>query len=217
MFSYLAILDYHHLDNGMFLNAFSQAITRHGESRGIVIHGDSQYTERIMQTGVMREEARIRSIRDLNNRLVALFADNGVSCIGLNGYQRELITVDEQEEISVDTNYINTLPKTPLLLLSNLAYERASGSFRALGLGELASALQKQLNLDASIAFTLDDRKEIFAQREQIEHKEWNNIDKEFLSNLPEEIQQPKRPIYITTTNGFGEIPNLKKATLLNN
>lgn len=217
MYSYLAILDYHHLDNGMFLNAFAQSIAQQGESRGIVIHGDSQYTERIMQTGVMREEARIRSIKDLNNRLVALFADNGVSCIGLNGYQKEMITVDESDNISIDTDYLNTLPPQPLLLLSNLARVKPSGSLQALSLGKLASALHEQLNLDATLAFTLDDRKEIFKERDEIEHKEWGNVDNEFLSNLPEEIQQFKCPIYITTTHGFGQIPNLKRATFLNN
>lgn len=216
MFSYLAILDYHHLDNGMFLNAFAQAIANQGQSRGFVIHGDSQYTERIMQTGIMREEARTRSIKDLNNRLVALLADNGVACIGLNGYQRELITVDQNSNIKVDTEYLNTLPPQPLLLLSNLVQVKSSDSLEALSLGKMASALHEQLDLDASIAFTLDDRKEIFAEDNKIEHKKWEDIDDEFLNNMPEEIQEIKRPIYITTTNGFGQIPNLKQATFLN-
>ncbi len=71
---YIAVLDYEHLDNGMFLTAFAKALSQQ-KSRGIILHGDSEYTERLIQTGIMREEATIRAMKDLNHRLVALFAD----------------------------------------------------------------------------------------------------------------------------------------------
>ena len=35
--------------------------------------------------------AIIRSIKDLNHRIVALLADNSVSGIGINGYQKNII------------------------------------------------------------------------------------------------------------------------------
>ena len=83
---FLAILDYEHLDNGVFLTSFAKSLAQK-EKRGLIIHGDSEHTERIIQTGVMRDEARIRAIKELNHRLVALFADEGVSTIALNGFQ----------------------------------------------------------------------------------------------------------------------------------
>ena len=48
----------------------------------------SEYTDRLMQTGMMREDARKRAVMDLNRRLITLFADHGVSAIGLNGFQK---------------------------------------------------------------------------------------------------------------------------------
>ena len=116
-FAYIAVLDYDHLDNGLFLKTFANAIANHKE-RGLILHSDSQYTDRIIQTGVMREDARIRAIKDLNNRLIALFADEGISAIGLNGYQRELISM-AGDDITIDVEQLNKLPDQPVLLLSS--------------------------------------------------------------------------------------------------
>lgn len=215
MFSYLAILDYEHLDNGIFLNAFAQAVAQQGESRGVIIHGDSAYTERIMQTGVIREEAQERSIRDLNNRLVALLADNGVSCIGLNGYQRDIITTDSNGDVTIDIDYLNTLPPQPLLLLSNLVRDQKSGGVHALNLADLAYAMQQQFGLDAIFSFSLDDKQEIFNKDEELEHTSWKALSESVKSNLPEVVRNSNFSLYLTNTHGFSKIPKITHGTYI--
>ena len=90
----LALLDRDHLDQTFFLKSLAKELAGAQQAgiRVVLLHGDSPYTDRIMQEGVMREEASSRAARDLNHRLVALLADAGVSAIGLVGRQRGLLT-----------------------------------------------------------------------------------------------------------------------------
>src|SRR5690554_5498427 len=116
---YIAVIDYEHLDNGMFLTAFARSLAQQKGSRGLIIHGGSDYAERLLQTGVMREDAVVRATRDLNHRLIALFADHGVAAIGLNAYQKSLIRMTESGP-ELDIGQFRRLPKQPHLLISNL-------------------------------------------------------------------------------------------------
>ncbi|MCH8524967.1 MAG: hypothetical protein LAT52_10490, partial [Balneolales bacterium] len=76
---YLAIIDYKNLDNPLFLKSFAEAAVQRRSSKAIFVHGDSDYTDRLIQTGMMREDAIIRSVQDLNHRLVSFFADYGIA------------------------------------------------------------------------------------------------------------------------------------------
>ena len=116
---FLAILSYEHLDNGMFLTSFARSLAKK-KKRGIILHGDSEYTERIIQTGVMREDAVLRAIKDLNRRLVALLADQGVPAVSLIGYQKSLVSYDNHE-VKIDIDQIMKLPGETMILLSGLA------------------------------------------------------------------------------------------------
>lgn len=64
--SFIAVLDHEHLENSIFLTSFAKSLAQLGDRKGIVIHGDSPYTDRLIQTGMMREDARLRAIKDLN-------------------------------------------------------------------------------------------------------------------------------------------------------
>src|SRR5690625_7351678 len=88
---YIAVIDHDHLDNGIFLTSLARAIFGQSSERGLIIHGGSAYTDRLIQTGMFRSDAEIRASRDVNHTLVALFAAHGVSMVGLNGCQRSLI------------------------------------------------------------------------------------------------------------------------------
>lgn len=157
--NFLAVLDYEHLDNGMFLTAFARSLARQ-EKSGIIIHGDSEYTDRLIQTGMMRKDARLRAIRDLNNRLVALFADEGVSTIGLNGHQKSLLRYRD-DEIIVDENQFNRFPSQPMLLISGLAEVHSNPFPKALSLPHLALSLQNSLGIDEITIFSTDERSNI--------------------------------------------------------
>ena len=152
---YIAVLTHEHLDNGMFLNAFSKALARK-KKRGIVLHEDSEYTDRLIQTGMMREDARIRAVKDLNHRLVALFADQGISTIGLNGYQKKLIT-HHDSTITVDENQFRQFPGHPVLLISNLVYQQKTGKPFFAPLPDLVSSLKHSLSIDQTFLFSTDE------------------------------------------------------------
>lgn len=143
-FDFVAVLTYEHLDNGMFLTSFARSLAKK-KKRGIILHGDSEYTERIIQTGVMRQEATIRAIKDLNHRLVALLADEGVPAIALNGYQKSLVKTDNNyDDILIDAKQLFSFPGETMILLSNLAENTADKKTVPVPLNRLAQSFHKE-------------------------------------------------------------------------
>lgn len=146
---YLAILDKSKLENTLFLTSFAKALASHGTRKGIVLHGDSSYTERLIQTGMMREDAEKRAVRDLNRRLVGLLADEGVSAIGLHGSQKKLIQLTHGQ-LTLDKSQLYSLPKEPVILLSNLVGNSASSS-ELIPLHKLSHFIAEALNYELVI------------------------------------------------------------------
>jgi len=153
--NFLAVLDYDHLDNGMFLTAFARSLAQKKES-GIIIHSDSEYTDRLIQTGMMREDARLRAIKDLNHRLIALFADQGVSTIGVNGHQKSLIQL-KNDQIRINQDQVRRFPSQPMLLISGLAEELSDNSPKTLSLPEMALSFQQSFDFENIILFSTDE------------------------------------------------------------
>lgn len=204
---YIAALDYEHLDNGMFLTALARSIGRQQNVQPIVVHGDSAYTERIMQAGVMRDEATIRSIKGLNHRLVGLFADEGVSAVGINGHQRKLITTTGSR-LSIDTAFFDKLPSGPVLLISTLVWDARRQAPRPVPLPAMVSFLRAQLGAHPVFVFTKAGKDEIII-REQPDSMEWKSMKQEFAEkNLPEEFRNFDEPLYLTTARDFSKIPD---------
>ncbi|MCC5906422.1 MAG: hypothetical protein JJU13_09460 [Balneolaceae bacterium] len=198
---FLAVLDYEHLDNGVFLTSFARSLANR-KKRGIIIHGDSEYTERIIQTGVMREDARIRAIKELNHRLVALFADEGISTIAVNGYQKSLVTTDGNQ-IHLQKSQINLLPKEPMLLLSNLAEDSRTGKPVPVSLPELARSITMNLDLTKITLFSIKEGADVIDQGfpKQIKPALTNQ---EFLDlHLPESFRNFEEDIEITVPSRF--------------
>lgn len=210
---YIAALDHDHLDNGLFLKTFAAAIASHTH-RGLIIHSDSQYTDRIMQTGVMRDDARKRAIKDLNNRLIALFADEGVSAIGLNGYQRELIAMINGN-ISVDVEQLEKLPDQPVLLLSSLIYSHDSQQPVSAPLADVTASLQDALNVEHTFLFARSDDAELI--KKELPNSLADVPDKEDFvqNNVPEEFQDKTISAKLISANDFRNYPNLKNFTQL--
>ncbi|MBN2731550.1 MAG: hypothetical protein JXR26_03875 [Balneolaceae bacterium] len=199
---YIAALDYEHLDNGVFLSSLASAISQQQDVRSFIVHGDSAYTKRVIQTGVMREQAKIRSIKDLNHRLIALFADQGVSAIGINGYQRNFISYTNGN-LDMDISFFESLPAQPVLLISTLVWDEASESPVAVPLAEMASFLTSELQAESIFAFSKADKNEIFVS-EKPQKMNWANMPAEFADeHLPEEFQQFKKPLHLTTARDF--------------
>ncbi|MGM0547034.1 MAG: hypothetical protein ACQEST_09960 [Bacteroidota bacterium] len=212
---YIAALDYDHLDNGVFLTTLARSLSQQQSSenvRSFFIHTDSEYTERIIQTGVMRREATIRSIKDLNNRLVALFADQGVSTIGINPYQRKLI-VRKKGSLKLDHSFLDTLPHQSTLLLSTLVFNADSDEIEVITLPELLTFLQRELNADELFIFSKSEESELFTTSSEQTDLNWETLDEDFRSEqLPDEFAQLNSPVRLTNARDFNQIPNLEHA-----
>lgn len=200
--NFLAVLNYEHLDNGMFLTAFAKSMSQQ-KSRGIILHGDSEYTERIIQTGVMRQDATIRSIKDLNHRLIALLADHGVSTIGVNGYQKSLVTVSSGN-IQIDKGQIEKLPDHPMLLISSLVFNSDNKSVEPVSISDLAFAFQDTLNIKTVTVFS--KKESVNIMREDLPKRiDLNRADTELLNaHVPNAFQSSERVVFLTTPNLFG-------------
>ncbi len=199
--NFLVVLDFDHLDNGMFLTAFARSLAQKKES-GIIIHSDSEYTDRLIQTGMMREDARLRAIKDLNHRLIALFADQGVSTIGVNGHQKSLIQwVDN--EIRINQDQIRRFPSQPMLLISGLAEDLSGESPKPLPLPDLALSFQKSFDIEEVVVFSMDESSSIikgnFPQSIIPSEKEESFLEK----HVPESFRSFKHKIQLHTPDTF--------------
>lgn len=208
---YIAVIDYDHLDNGVFLTSLARSLSQqqgNADLYPIIIHSDSKYTERIIQTGVMREEATVRSIKDLNNRLVALFADEGVSAIGINPYQRNVIT-RQDGSLTLNKSFLDTLPHQSVLLLSTLIQNADEGILEPLSLPQLATFLYNELQADELFLFSKSDESEIFTDKSET-NLSWQAMDPEFREHeIPDEFDNFGQPVRITTARDFNQLPNL--------
>ncbi|MEX2456640.1 MAG: hypothetical protein WD381_04960, partial [Balneolaceae bacterium] len=211
---YIAVLDYEHLDNGLFLSAFAKAVSNH-KKRGIIIHGESKYTERLIQTGIMREEATIRAIKDLNHRLVALFADEGVSTIGLNGYQRSLIK-ERNGSIDVDVEQFHKFPEHPTLLVSSLIDSDGHDQPKPMGIAAMAYALKNELNIDDVIIFSTAEGGDIIKQDLPKTISRTSPSDSTFLEKqVPKDFRDIEYEVKLTTAQNFSNYPDLTHATII--
>ena len=159
---YIAVLSYEHLDNGLFLTSFAKALAQK-KKRGIILHESSEYTERIIQTGVMRDEATIRCLKELNHRLVALFADEGIATIALNGHQKELICSTEGD-IDLNFSILEKLPKEPVILISALASTRPNKSIAPAPVSFIAETIRTHYNLPYIELFSTIENSEIIVE-----------------------------------------------------
>ncbi len=204
---YIAIIDYQHLDHSLFMKSFSEAMSRQIGCSGIILHGDSDYTERLIQTGTMRGDAVIRSTRDLNHRIVALLADSGVSGIGVNGYQKKIIQ-KSGEKLRIDNNWIEERPAGTHLVLSNLIWDNHAHKIAPFPLRTLADALSEQLNRDTVIIFPVDDSEDVlFAKKKSKIHALAEN-EINLQNKIPFELIPPPKNSYMSSTTAFGNLPD---------
>lgn len=208
---YLAVIDHEHLDNGMFLSAMARSLSRQSDTRPVLVHGDSAYTERIIQTGVMRDEATVRSIKDLNIRLVALLADEGIAAIGINGYQRSVITL-EDGELQLDRTFLERLPAGTVLLISSLVLDTASGQPVAVSLPRVTELLASEMKPDELFLFDRSEKGEILADSFSPATTRWRDLDPEFRRNhIPEEFGSFRRTVRLTTPGDLQNLPDLSR------
>lgn len=208
--SFIAVLDHEHLENSLFLTSFARSLAKLGNRKGIIIHGDSPYTDRLIQTGMMREDARIRAIKDLNKRLIGLFADQGVPTIGIHGFQKGLVK-KEGEMVRLDKDSFERLHNTPNVLLSSLILKNEETVF--LSLPDFAYLLSGEFKKAEILLFSRNEKDELMVSDSEKDLK-WNDLPDEFIEeSLPLEFRDFGHPVKMTTATDLENWPNLKKAT----
>lgn len=215
---YIAAIDYEHLDNGVFLTTLARSLAQQQDKenvRSILVHADSEYTERVIQTGVMRREARIRSVKDLNNRLVALFADQGVSTVGINPNKRNFITL-QNGTLRIDNSFLRTLPSASVLLLSTLVQNLDTREPEVVELPEFATFLFQELEADQLFIFSKSEESEIFTSPETPQKLRWETLDSTFRDErIPNEFSDFRQPVQLTTASDFNQLPDLRQSILI--
>lgn len=215
---YLAALDHDHLDNGVFLTSLAQSLAeqqKKPDMRSIIVHTDSEYTERIIQTGVMRNEATVRSLKDLNKRLVALLADQGVSAIGINPYKRNFITLKD-EQLQLDHSFLEQLPDRAVLLLSTLVQDIEHSQQAVIELPRMLAFLREQLKPEELFIFSKSEESEIFTNTDNPDTLAWKAMDESFRNTqIPEEFTNFHYPLRLTTARDFGLLPDLKNSIFI--
>lgn len=215
---YLAALDHDHLDNGVFLTSLARSLAEQQKNqavRSVILHTDSEYTERIIQTGVMRDQATIRSLKDLNKRLVALFADQGVSAIGINPYKRNFITLEGQQ-LQLDHSFLEQLPDRSVLLLSTLVQDIDHHQEAVVELPRMLSFLQDELDPEELFIFSKAEEAEIFTDTVTPDTLTWKSMDDSFRNRqIPDEFANFNHPLRLTTARDFSQIPDLKNSILI--
>lgn len=197
---FICVLDYKNLDNPLFLKAFAETLKKVNPEKCIILHSDSPYTERIMQTGVMRETAQLRSIQDLNHRLVTFFADYGLPCIGINGFQRNTVIIDEAGDIRIDSKFIRSLPNKTHVVLSGLGLDLSTQNTRSIPLPEFTQNVSDQLGIEPIYLFTTDEKSHFIANFDAPLRKiafPSQNDENNIPDGYPHDLMGLKRPHYM--------------------
>lgn len=198
---FLAVLTHEHLDNGMFLTSFARSLAKKNR-RGLIIHEDSEYTERIIQTGVMREDAIIRAIKELNHRLVALFADEGVAVIAVNGYQKSLVQAADHG-LTVNTKQVRAFPGETNILLSNLAEYTEKARPHPVSIAQLASTLQSSFDIDKITLFSTSESSDIIRQGLPFDTVPANEQSEEKKNQIPAAFRNYSQHVQLTAPSLF--------------
>ena len=215
---YLAALDHEHLDNGVFLTSLARSLAEQQKNEDIspiIVHTDSAYTERIIQTGVMRDEATTRSLKGLNKRLVTLFADQGVSTIGINPYKKNFITLQDGT-LSLDRSFLQDLPSRPVLLLSTLVQDLDQDKKVFVPLSKMFRFLSETLETDERFIFSKSDEAEIFTHPHNPQTMRWSSMESSFREKqIPDELEDIDIRVRLTSARDFNQLPEVKNTILI--
>ena len=117
-FHYIVVIDRSQAGQTLFLKAIAKGASKHTGLRGIFLHTDNERTEDLIQEGTMRGDARKRVLKETNRRLIDLFAEAGVGCVGLQWHQ--VGNIDAFGALSFVNDPRTRIPHSTHLILSNL-------------------------------------------------------------------------------------------------
>jgi hypothetical protein len=155
----LILIDYIHLDNALFMKSLAQEIGRINDKHEVMlIHGTSPYQERLKAAGYEHNKARLRSSKELNRRMIALLADEGVAAVGIHAFQRSLFSRDNKsKQLMVNTETLKTMNLTSTLVLSNVG-QIDDDVYDLLSISEMAEALLRQTDYEYCFTFPATEK-----------------------------------------------------------
>lgn len=191
--SVLLFLDKKHLSDSLFMKLFGQKLVTFSRNKTVILlHGDSNYTEELHNNGMSIEDARIRATKEINQRLISLLADNGISAISMHGYHKNSISIQDGN-VNVSNTIIQSLPPKVILVLSNLCMHTGNGNliepFYPVKIAQALKADHKEMTL---LSFAVSEKASL-----SFENHKPGFAD--LLNFVPEEILVEPKQFKLTT------------------
>ncbi len=200
----IILLDSEHLDQNLFMKSFAQKLGAFKNRRIILVHGDNSYSQQLIKNGMSEHEAIERSIKEINLKLISLLADSGLSSIGIHGYQRDLVII-ENDFIQIDGNYLHTLPLQVIITFSNLVSKSTGKHHSTISSAQLGFELSCQFENSICLCFAI-------SENANLSFKEQQPNETELLNLVPEEVLRAGKSYFLTTLTDFQADLNFKVA-----
>jgi isopentenyl phosphate kinase len=199
MYSTLIILlDSEHLDHNLFMKSFAQKLTSFKSKRIVLVHGDSSYSKQLVSNGMLETDAKERSIKEINLKLISILADNGIPAIGIHGYQRNTINW-VNNAIKIHTDYLNSLPNQVVLILSNIVSDTEnSNQHITISSAVIANNLTHVFDDSVCLCFALSEKADL-------SFKVNKPTQTDLLNMLPEEVLRFGNSFLVTTIADFNK------------
>jgi len=191
----IILLDSEHLDQSLFMKSFAQKLVAFKKRRLILVHGDNSFSKQLIKNGMNENDAIERSIKEINLKLISLFADSVLPAIGIHGYQRNVVKL-ENESIQIDGTYLNSLPEQAMLILTNLVGNSQTEMHKTISTAQLAFELSSRFANSTCLCFAVSDIA-------NLSFKEIKPSEIELLNLVPEEVLRAGKSFYLTTLSDF--------------
>ena len=204
----LLIIDKEHLNQPLFMKLFGQKLRSLKQVQAYILHGDNSYTDQLIENGMDAAKATERATKEINHKLVALLAENGISALGLHGYHREIVQQSIDNIIEVDSSKLKNHPDSVTLVFSHLIFDLASKSVQPAPLSTLANAIKRALNIDEILCFAVSEQVSQSFKNEPPSYIDCLNL-------APKEVLNDISGIKMTTIADFDEKNLLELAVSL--
>jgi len=191
----IIFLDSEHLDQSLFMKSFAQKLVAFKNRRLIIVHGDNSFSKQLVKNGMNENDAIERSIKEINLKLISLFADSGIPAIGIHGYQRNIVMV-EKNSIHIDGDYLNSLPSQAMIILSNLINSTSTNRHTTISSAELGFELSSHFANVTCLCFAV-------SEKATLSFKEFKPSETDLLNLVPEEVLRAGKPYFLTTLSDF--------------
>lgn len=223
----IVYLDRYHQEDPLFLRSLSWALKSEQAQAPpfVLVHGSGEYTERQLEAeGLMAtrsggtlevsttaERTLVeRTIREFNQKTVAVLTDQQIPAVGVQGTDRNLFRITEQQTIEVGKlQWIQDLARRRVVpVISALALNH-EGVTVEVDPARIITALQKEAGVQCAAAAVFFSKAD-HAQLKQ-SGKVWDVVSSQLLTEHPANpepetlatVLSERVPVYLTNPMGF--------------